>query len=898
MRRNSMRTALTTAVIVVCMALAPVAHAELTIEPGSFTVATTSTLAGAHPDLTTSFAFLKDSGGSTEGNLRNLEVDLPVGFAGYATAMPTCTQAQLLTGHFGSCPVDSQVGTVALTLNAFGSPVALTLPVYNMVPAPGQTAMVGFIVSGIITSNIVISVRPGDYGLRATLTNLLGNLEVDSSSLTLWGVPADASHDPQRGQICTPGGCAGGEHSAGVAPASYLRNPSQCSGVQLSATLRVESWQSPTRTQGAESTFGPVTGCEHLGFAPTISLQPGVAEAGAPSEYTVTLKLPQNGDPQGLATADLRRAVVTLPQGVVLSPSAAAGLQACTDTQAGIGTSAPVACPDASKIGEATVTTPALADKLTGAVYLAGPASGPITGPPYRIFLTLAGDGVSLKLVGTVQPDPSTGQLTTTFDNSPQLPFSELTLKLKGGPRAPLANPATCGQFTTTTDLTPWSSPFAADATPLGTFEISGCSGPRFLPSFSAGTVNNQAGGFSPFTLTLSRSDRDEDLREVSIQTPPGLLGMLSSVSPCPEPQASVGTCGPDSLIGRTTVAAGRGSDPIYVSGDVFLTGSYRGAPFGLSIVVPEVAGPFNLGREIVRAQVRIDPHTAQLTVTSDPLPSILGGIPLHIRTVHVTVDRPGFMFNPTNCEPLSVAGGITSTAATTVAVSSRFQAANCATLPFNPNFTALTQASTSKANGVYLHVKVVSRPGQANIGKVKVDLPKQLPSRLTTLQKACPDGTFNANPASCPPASLVGTATAVTPVLKSPLTGPAYLVSHAGAAFPDLVIVLQGEGITLDLIGNTDIKNGVTISTFNTVPDAPISTFDLVLPQGPHSALGANLPQRAKSSLCRQSLAMPTAITGQNGAVIRQTTRIAVSGCPRRRARKAKHTQKSTHKR
>jgi hypothetical protein len=252
-------------------------------------------------------------------------------------------------------------------------------------------------------------------------------------------------------------------------------------------------------------------------------------------------------------------------------------------------------------------------------------------------------------------------------------------------------------------------------------------------------------------------------------------------------------------------------------------------------------------------------------------------------------------MFNPTNCAPLSVDGTITSTQGATAAVSSHFQAANCATLPFKPKFTVLTQAKTSKANGAYLHVKVTSGAGQANIGKVKVDLPKQLPSRLTTLQKACPDAAFNANPASCPAASVIGSATAITPVLNSPLTGPAYLVSHAGAAFPDLVVVLQGEGITLDLVGNTDIKKGITISTFNTVPDAPISTFDLVLPQGPHSALAGY------GNLCKTHLNMPTALTGQNGAQVKQTTRIAVSGCPKAKRRttgkaKGKANKRSGH--
>lgn len=310
--------------------------------------------------------------------------------------------------------------------------------------------------------------------------------------------------------------------------------------------------------------------------------------------------------------------------------------------------------------------------------------------------------------------------------------------------------------------------------------------------------------------------------------------------------------------------------------------------------MVPAVAGPFNLGNEVVRARVNVDSHTAQAIVTSDPLPTIKDGIPLDVRTVNVTINRPGFMFNPTNCSPLNVAGTISSTDGAGVAVSGPFEAANCANLPFKPEFKASTPAKTSKASGAGLTVKVGSGPGQANIGKVRVILPKQLPARLTTLQKACTEAQFNVNPAGCPAASSVGMATAVTPVLAHPLTGPAYLVSHGGAAFPDLVFVLQGEGIVLYLDGNTNIKKGITSSTFNSVPDAPITSFETAFPEGPHSVLATNIPAKAKGSMCQQKLTMPTTITGQNGAVMTQTTKIGVTGCPKKhKVKKASYAAK-----
>jgi len=410
--------------------------------------------------------------------------------------------------------------------------------------------------------------------------------------------------------------------------------------------------------------------------------------------------------------------------------------------------------------------------------------------------------------------------------------------------------------------------------------------------------------------VTLSRQDGEQRLAGVQVTTPPGLLGVLKSVTRCPEPQASQGACGPESLIGEATVAAGPGEDPYVVKGGrVYLTGPYRGAPFGLSIVVPTTAGPFTLtgnggpGREIVRAAVNIDPHTAQITVTSDPLPTILQGVPLDIRTINVTVNRSGFMFNPTNCTALVVTGTIASTSGAGTGVSSPFEAANCATLPFGPKLAASTAGHASKANGTSFMVKLASAGlGQeADIARVDLQLPKALPSRLTTLQKACLAAVFNANPAACLEGSNIGRATIHTPLLASPLSGPAYLVSHGGAAFPDVEFVLQGEGVTLILDGKTDIKKGITYSRFDTAPDAPFTTFETVLPAGPHSVLAANVPEKAKFSLCGTSLAMPTEITGQNGAVLRQTTKIAVTGCAKakktKKAKKARRAGKATRR-
>ncbi|HYM55003.1 MAG TPA: hypothetical protein VES97_06550, partial [Solirubrobacteraceae bacterium] len=667
-----------------------------------------------------------------------------------------------------------------------------------------------------------------------------------------------------------------------------------------------DSWQrpEPLGSFGLEEEVAALAGCEHLSFSPRVAVTPETTQAGSPSGYTVDIHVPQNEDPTGLATPDLKRAVVSLPSGTVVSPSVADGLQGCTDDsrrppgtaedQFGLASTDAASCPAASQIGTVQIVTPLLLSPLQGEVFLARPECGPCTpsdareGRMIRLLLQAQGSGVTVKLVGSTSIDQATGQLTMTFDEDPQLPFEDLRLTLDGGPRAPLANASACGvPLAASAQLTPYSSEAPAQQ-PSEPFELTGCPAPGFNPSFLAGTTNNQAGAFSPETLTISRTDQDQALSALTVRTPPGLLAMLSKAPPCPEAQAQAQACGPQSQIGTASVGIGPGPDPFLVHGIIYLTGPHDGAPFGLSIVVPAVAGPLDLGTIDVRAAIGVDPRTAALTIASDPLPQSLDGVPLQIKTVNLEIQRAGgFVSNPTNCRPLTITGRLQSTQGSVAVVSSPFQAANCATLPFTPTLTALTHAHTSKALGAYLHVKLVSRPGQANLAKIKLDLPRQLSVRATTMRKACAAVVFAASPARCPAGSVVGSATAVTPVLRNPLRGRIYLVSHGGAATPDLAIMLQGEGVVLRLDGQTSVRGGVSSSAFRSLPDAPISTFDLVLDEGPHSALGANLPRRAKGSMCGQSLAMPIAITGQNGAVIKRTGKIAIWRCPKHKPRR-----------
>jgi hypothetical protein len=431
------------------------------------------------------------------------------------------------------------------------------------------------------------------------------------------------------------------------------------------------------------------------------------------------------------------------------------------------------------------------------------------------------------------------------------------------------------------------SPPFNISSGPGG----SPCASPLpFNPVLHASSSNIQAGAFTPLSTTMSREDGQQALQGVQLRFPPGLSGLLSGVALCGEAQANEGTCGPGSLIGETTVSVGLGGNPFAVKGGrVYITGPYKGAPFGLSIVNPAKAGPFDLGQGacdcvVVRAKIDVDPHTAQLMITTDNtgpyrIPTILQGIPLQIKHVNVLVTRPGFTINPTNCSKMAITGSIVSTEGASSSLSVPFQVTNCATLKFAPKFQVSTSGHTSKVNGASLTTKLsypsAPQGSQADISSVKVELPRQLPSRLTTLQKACLASVFESNPAKCPPQSIVGHAVVHTPLLPVPLTGPAYFVSHGGEAFPSLTIVLQGYGVTIDLVGTTFIsKAGVTSTTFKSVPDTPFNTFELTLPQGPFSALAAN------ANLCRAKLVMPTFFKAQNGAELHRSTRISVEGC------------------
>jgi hypothetical protein len=893
------------------------------IVPGSVVSALSSTQAGAHANITSAYTLNTGPFEHPVADPKDVEFDAPVGLVGAVAGLPRCSQA-LVTQNGNSpsaCPDDTRVGIATLSINVSVLGAALAdataFPVYNIAPAPGEPAAFMFLADGDPVRLDTSVLSDGDYGVRVTAPNISEDGQNVSTSVTIWGVPSENNGEgPDESNL---GDHFGGPGTAARVP--LLSNPTQCSE-GLAAAFHVDSWSEPGVFVSESVPSGTMTGCDALPFFTSISMVPDTFQAGAPAGYAFDLKVDRSSDtqPEGTAAPDVRNVVTTLPLGTVISPSAANGLAACRNdpgvdpgavmNEFGLHSLHLASCATASQVGTVLITSPDIAEPFGGAVYLAEPECNPCSpadaedGKMVKLLLQAKGEGeggVLVKVTGSLSVNQQTGQLTATFANNPQLPFSDLKLTLAGGPRATLSNPRVCGTATTSVDLTPWSTPFTPDAIDTSPFEVTGCQAPQFAPSFFAGTTSNQAGGFSPFTLSFSRGDADQYLAGVQVKTPPGLLGSLANVPLCPEPQASQGTCGPESLLGTSQVLTGPGAEPFLVTGGkVFLTGPYKGAPFGLSIVVPAKAGPYTLmgttgtGSVVVRSTINIDPTTSALTVTADPLPTILDGIPLQLKLVNVSIDRPGFMFNPTSCNKLAITGTLTSSEGMSEAVSSPFQVTNCEALKFQPKFTVSTSGKTSRANGASLDVKVTyphtGQGTQANIAKVKVDLPKQLPSRLTTLQKACPAATFESNPASCPAGSAIGVVKASTPLLPVMLTGPVYFVSHGGEKFPDLVIVLQGDGVRVDLTAATFIsKAGITSSTFKTIPDVPVTSFELYLPQGKNSALAAN------GNLCTSKLTMPTAFIAQNGAEIHESTKIAVTGCPKaKKATKAKRARRA----
>jgi hypothetical protein len=881
-----------------CAFAVPAANADYSdYAVASASASLSSTQAGAHTDLTTSFTIATDPASATDlhgyklpyARTKNLIVNLPPGLIGNPNSVAQCTGAEFATAFSGGgCPNASQVGVTKFSLYSFNQAV-FTEPIYNMTP-PGEgdaVARLGVWAASLPTY-INVGVRSDrDYGLTARLEGLPSTASLVTATTTIWGVPAASGHDTERqtpaeafeGVSASPPRPPGGD------PAPFLSNPTRC-GVPQEVTVSSDSYQLPGQFSTARTSLPPIHGCDELEFHPSLTVTPTSREAAVPSGLDAELSLPQNKTVDGLATSQLRDAVVILPKGMTVASGAADGLEACSKEEVGYQTLAPSSCPEASKIGSAEIDVPALSRILHGAIYQQTPEPGHL----FRIWLVTDELGLHLKISGDIHLDPATGQVTSLFLENPQAPLRDFKLHFKGGSRAPLATPSSCGTYQTDYEFTPWSgTPPVLGKTPMTIDQ--GCDKGGFSPRLSAGSINPTAGAFSSFALNLTAKSGEQNVSGLDVSMPRGLLAKLAGVAVCPEPQASSGACSRASQVGTTTVASGPGPTPLWIPQlgkdptAVYLSGPYRGAPYSLSVKVPAQAGPFDLGTVVTRAGIYVDPESTQVTVKSDPLPQILEGVPVTYRTIHVDVDRSRFTLNPTNCEAAAVGAAVHSIQGAVANPSSRFQVGSCASLPFKPKLSLTLKGSTKRSGHPALRAVLKARPGDANIAKAVVGLPHSEFLAQEHIRTICTRAQFAVS--ACPPGSIYGYVRAISPLLDQPLEGPVYLRSSSNP-LPDLIADLNGP-IHVVLVGRIDSFNGGIRSSFVQVPDAPVTKFVLSM-RGGKKGLLVN-----SRNLCVSTNRAEVTFGAQSGKTIRQRP-VLLNSCTKPAARKH-HKNHRRHK-
>jgi hypothetical protein len=716
-----------------------------------------------------------------------------------------------------------------------------------------------------------------------------------------------ASHSESEGSFVSGNG-----GPAGTPSVPFLTLPTQCAAQRLTLGARSTNWQAPGEEAKGATVLSSVEGCDELHFEPSIEARPTTDLADSPSGFDFDLKVPQedNGpegkeSPTGRATADLKEAVVTLPPGLVVNPSSGAGLEGCSPSQIGLTTpvgtapahftESPAQCPEASKLGTVEVKTPLLHEPLgsieplpgrVGAVYLATPHQNP-SGSLLAGYIVLEGEGLIIKLAGQFQTDPQTGQITASFTENPQTPFGEFRFHFFPGARGALRTPAVCGTYEVHSTLTPWSAPDSGPpAEPTSEFETS--AGPTGgacptspaaepnAPVFHAGTESPAAGVYSPFSLKLVRSDGEQEIKGIETTLPEGLVGRLAGTSYCPDSALAAAaaksgvaeqqspSCPASSEVGTVDVTAGAGPTPLDVPGRAYLAGPYEGAPLSLAIVTPAVAGPFDLGDVVVRTALLVDPLTTQITAKSDPIPTILEGIPLDVRSITLQMAKPRFTLNPTSCEPKAITGSALSALGATTALNQRFQVGGCPALPFRPSLAISLKGSTKHAGHPALKAVLTYPQGgpYANVARALVNLPHSEFIDQGNLDKTCTRPVLLEG--ACPASSVYGKAKAWTPLLEKPLEGPVYLVGGFGYKLPALVAELDGQ-IKVLLVGRVDSgKNHGIRNTFEAVPDAPVEKFVLEMKGGPRYSLLEN-----SENLCASPQKAIASFTAQSGKVL-----------------------------
>ncbi len=891
---------------------------------------TAETLAGGHPhvfsiNLGTSVRVRGQAPAGSDGGQRDIYTYLPKGFIVNPTATPRrCGEVEM---EAYSCPANTQIG-IANVLTAILSPLILPEPVYNLEPAPGKASNFAF-VAVVYPVHIEGGVRPGSYTEMAE-TRGIPNLQSKPAmgiQLLLWGDPSAPTFDYARKSVF--GDCERSPCPVPEADVAALSMPTSCAETP-SGEAEAFSWEHPNGPpakrqdvmRDASGNEIGITGCAGVEFKPTLKARPTTNVADSPSGLEADLEIPQTSSLGQRATGNLRKAEVTLPEGLVINPSGANGLSGCSSAQVGIDNSTAVpngnapACPASSRIGSIEVESALVDHPLPGSVYAATPGDNPF-GSLLAIYAVIEDPraGIVIKLPGHVVPDPNTGRLVTTFDNNPQLPFTHFKLNFFGGAHGVLRTPATCANYSTTASLTPWSAPDSGPpATPKDDYAISsppagGSCGSTLTnaPSLDAGVVSPVASKYTPFVLHLRRTDGSQPISSFKTTLPPGLTGRLAGTAECSDAalaaaasktgaQEQAGPSCPSSThLGTVVAGAGAGPSPFYAHGDAYLAGPYKGAPLSLAVITPAVAGPYDLGTIVVRAALRVDGSTGQITAESDAIPSILQGIPLDVRSIDVQLDRPNFSLTGTSCDPSAFSGSATSTFGQVAPLTARYQLGECTGLGFKPKLGIRLTGSTKRGGHPALKGTVTMPAGGANIAEASVALPhsefldqSHIGTVCTRVQFAEGDG----NGSACPAASIYGTATATSPLVDYTLGGNVYLRSSTHK-LPDLVVALHGppsQPIAVDAVARIDSVNGGIRSTFEGVPDLPVSSFVLSM-QGGKKGLLQN-----STNICKATNKATALIAAQNGKGVELRPELKNSKCAKAKKSKKKKAKKQKH--
>jgi hypothetical protein len=864
--------------------------AQAKLQVDSFTTTSSDSQAGGHPDLTTSFALHEP--GVTE-SAANVIFDAPTGLFGNPAASLRCTASDFALEQ---CPSNAQSGLVTIYANRNGNPGELlgTAPLFDLEPGPDQTGLFGTIVPIIgVPIQIPVAVRTAsDYGLRFTVSELTQAFPLAQAEITFWGFPASPDHTPDRFPIGAPGEPAGCPSSldtscAGGVPASIpdrplIDNPTICTGEALRTKLTVQTYQHPEDPTVEVGTYPETTGCEKEAFKPVLFANLTTNESDSASGLDLDLRAPQFLG-QSPAPSQLRSAIVTLPPGLTINPDAADGQSSCSDAQARFGSEAPAECPDNAKIGTFVIHTPALEVPLVGSIFIGQPQPG----SQYRLFLVADGAGVHAKLLGEAIPDPRDGQVRIEVLNLPQAPFDEFQLHLFASDRGLLATPTHCTIYEIGGEFFPWND-LLPQVHSSDNFSVSSGPGGRpcpsevrpFNPRLEAGTSNPAAGAFSSFHLKLDRDDGDQFLGDLNFRMPPGFTGVLKGIAYCPDAaiaaaaqrlgrsEQAAPSCPADSEVGTSNVAAGPGGHPFHATGRMYLAGPFKGAPLSIVAITPALAGPYDYGVVVVRVALQIDPQTAQVSAVSDTVPSIIGGIPIRMRTIEVNIDKPDFTINPTNCSPMSVDSQGIGDQGTVTDFSSYFNAVNCSTLPFKPKM-AIRQLGrrkqTRRTANPALRFDLRTRPGDANIKSISVTLPKAYEIDQRHLGNLCSEKELQAT--RCAGRTAIGVASTTTPLLAAPLTGPVYAVSGSGG-LPRLAFILDGQ-VNLMPRADTASARGKLRTTVPIIPDAEIGHFRFKVFGGKTGYL------QNTRNLCTSPTRIRINYTAQSGKHHRQSVKV-----------------------